>query len=585
MLMVIRYSSALNYIRCRLGNSQDDTSFYQLVLSKSEDSWVELLTAHLWVYITGMSHPIHHTDIWAAIAWWSQFPELSKLWATGNHWLHSVMAVAPELKVKGYCEPLLFNFTRLVTLNLSCDANLDLTSLPQPLPSTIRSLVVHLSRTPVRPLEVSDFPPQLTELTLHIATGMDPTLLPKTLTSLTIVRQRSGVLTFRASFMTELVRELPDLRSLILPDPPLSLTLDWPTILPTGLTRLKTPFQATSSDLRDIPSTTTELNIDWRTHHIPFIPTSLTCLSLSYGIILTQDNVGLLSIAITELNVAYYGLDLSCFERLPLRKWVLHLKSNIDFQCNLPQLRHLEVTNANTVYVPSSVHVLLLHNHHEVIFPQELRIREFLGLGIDDAKAAKHGQLSQCTNYQIPLMIMAPLAAVKIQLHMLSAVYLSRLIISISDTIPLPELLNELSTFINLTELWVIQIKCGSKHSDMIQTHAGCPKLPPVLSTFYLEGDYHLPDLELPVSITKLNLRDVKIPHSVLAPLFNLCWLSISFPLSSHWPTNIIREFLESLPKRMVHIKLEAQMYPRDTSSHKDYIAARSRYLQHLETY
>ena len=527
------------------------------------------------------TRPQGSTDVWAAIVWWLEFPELSKLWATGNRWLHYTMTTAPNLKIAGYCDPLLFNFTKLAALDLSADGNLDITSLPQPLSSSIRSLIVHLSATPVRQIVTSDFPPQLTSLTLHITEMFDIQLLPKSLTSLTILCQPLATPNFRCTFLTELITELPNLQSLILPQLSSSMSLDWPEALPTRLTRLEALCSPELEDLLTIPPAVTELNIAWEMEHLTFIPQSLTCLTLRKRDVMTPDHVNRLPAGVIKLDVAYRGPDLSCFERLPLRKLIIDLYSYIDFRCTLPYLTYLGVVGAKGIYVPSSVQVLRLGPHYDsLLFTRELRLRKFLGRAITDSSVVAE-QFKQCTSSQTYATVFTSITMVATHLQTFNTVCLRILVISISDSVKLPEVLDLSSSFTNLIKLEVTQSVFGST-SKGTQTHSGNLKVPPMLSSFYLEGRYHLPDLILPPSITRLQFRGLKIPSSVLIPLRNLRWLSITFPKFEQWAPKVVMQILTLLPKRMVYINLETIFASYDLSSYTDHIATRSRYLQHI---
>ena len=534
-----------------------------------------------------------NADIWRTIAWWLEFPQLSKLWATGDRWMQRTIGPAPGLKIVGYCDPVIFEFTKLSVLDLSDDAKFDLTAITQPLPSTITSLSLWLSPNPQRPLAITNFPAELRELTIYTETLIEFSVLPRTLTTLNI--EDSGTADeplmtpeLWSSFLTNLVSWLPELQTLVMPGLPVLFKL--PTTLPPGLTRLEASccMAVNPRDILLVPAGITELDLHWKPQDIPYLPRYLTRLTIFIDYNpepLTAEHIGMLPQSITQLHVGYTGESVVCFERLPLRNWTLYLKSSIDFQGNFPQLTRLEISgrsrwNQSTVYVPATVQVLRLSSFKDVVFPPELRLREFSGQFTHGGIVGDRIQLSECTSYNIRTTALASITAIAIELYPLNPVYLRQLVMSVSNNVPLTDITQRVLCFTNLTELILNEVKLEADYTDTTQTHLVAIQLPATLTRLHIDGRYTLPNLELPLTLVTLYLRRVNIPPQVLLPLQNLRTLIVNFGMGDSWSLIDMMTALDQLPLRMTNIHIyNYQFFAEVPDFSKRYMAKRSRYL------
>ena len=540
-----------------------------------------------------MSHRIHNTDTWAAVAWWSEFPELSKLWATGNRWLHSVVAVAPELKIVGCCDPLVFNFTKMAHLDISRDKGCDLTTLFQPLPVTIKSLTLYLPLHLQRTLVASDFPTQLIELTISTPkTCIDISILPQTLTSLTVIDSWPPPDLTNFS-LTNVVNYLPELKTLILPNPETITMLfssDLLRSLPPSLTRFQTSSLTPEiADLSYIPATITELNLKWFTYHFPHfhqLPCQLTSLIISSPTSVVAEHINMLPVSITSLSVTYIGADIHCFERLPLRKWKLTIVAGIlDFHGNFPQLSYLKISGvpesgaAKTVCVPPTVKVFHIHTScRELILPPELRLHKITCENSNNVK----DQLRECVSYINTVATLASISDVAARLMTLTPACLTVLNISISAALSVPETMGQLLLFINLKDLTVNGRVTDTR--NVIPKYVEHIMLPASLTRLNITGMWDLQKLELPPSLIYLYIRYLTVPHTVLFPLQKLRTLSISFNTFRSWSLEEIVAVLDQLPSRMRFIHICYSKFSKELDVFaKGYLAGRKRYLVDFE--
>ena len=536
-----------------------------------------------------MSHPIHNSDVWAAVVWWSEFPELSKLWATGNSWLQCVMSTTPDIKIVGDCDPLLSKFAKLASLDLRGDQAFDATTLAHPLPATLKSLKLHISSTPSRPLQITDFPDQLTELTINITAPIVYSVLPQTLTSLTVMGY-TATQDFWGPFTRDVISWLPQLQTLLLPrvlsyHPP-----ELPELLPPTLTRLIAPCTVPPSMLPQLPPSITELGFIWDLdlfNHIASLPKTLASLTVDNQMTLTAEEVGKLPRNLTELGCSYSGADLSCFEKLPLRKWALDLNSEMDFQGDFPQLTTLAISGkVLKAHVPRSVTVLNLDACRTTNFTSGCRIREYSGKAINSTTVSEQRVFSHCIISNVYSTMFVNLAEVAMYFLTLTPSHLMALTIFISPRMPFVEFMKQIGKCDNLEELGIFWYNNPYDYYDIPVTCIEQITLPVKLTKLYIQGKWVLPNLQLPRSLTDLGVIRVDIDHIVLLSLPNLRALNLTFvPTVDNWSTQTLMAVLEQLPQRMKSITIGDYYFSDDElliQSLKDYQLRRARYLAKL---